>query len=80
MAQKTYTFQVIVLGRKSQPDTVSTISGRSMFVNNRGDLCICENANPSMFDFRAIACFKTGSWLSAIRMVETSTNTQGNSE
>jgi hypothetical protein len=59
---KAYRFKVTLCGRKGEDDREISVEGRSMTVNHRGDLLICENVQPSGYDARVISCFRSGSW------------------
>ena len=67
----TKTFEIVLRGRKGQPDSTVTAIGAGMFVSARGDLCILEKVGDH-YNQKAVCAFHTGCWLTA-KQIETET-------
>lgn len=65
------TYEITIAARKDQPERVITAKGYYMIVNGRGDLILGAYRNDTYAsDQKAMACFRTGSWLSAREITE----------
>lgn len=58
------TYEVVLCGRKEEPDRTVEMSAGWMMVNHRGDLLFGDTRS-SYGEPPVTACYRTGSWLRA---------------